>query len=178
MTIYTLDQVAPSLPDGDDFWIAPDANLIADVTIESGVSIWFGATLRGDTEPISVGAGSNIQENAVVHTDPGFPVVIGADCTIGHKAMIHGCVIGDGTLVGMGATILNGAVIGRGCLIGAGALVTEGKVIPDGSLVMGMPGRVVRDLDEDAMARNLASASGYRKRLRQYKAGLSETGSQ
>lgn len=174
MTIYALDGVSPELPESDDWWIAPDANLIGNVAIESGVSIWFGATLRGDTEPLRVGEGSNIQENTVVHADPGFPVTIGADCTIGHKAMIHGCTIGDGTLVGMGATILNGAEIGRGCLIGAGALVTEGKVIPDGSLVMGMPGKVVRDLDEDAMARNLASAAGYRKRMRRYKVGLSE----
>ncbi len=176
MMIYALDGIAPKLPEGDDFWIAPDANVIGSVTIESGVSVWFGATLRGDTEPLSVGAGSNIQENTVVHADPGFPVVIGADCTIGHKAMVHGCTIGDGTLVGMGATILNGAKIGRGCLIGAGALVTEGKVIPDGSLVMGMPGKVVRELDEDAMARNLASAAGYRQRMRRYRAGLSEAG--
>jgi len=175
MTIYALDEVSPKFPDGDDYWIAPDANLIGNVTIESGVSIWFGATLRGDTEPLKVGEGSNIQENCVVHADPGFPVIIGADCTIGHKAMIHGCSIGDGTLVGMGATILNGAEIGRGCLIGAGALITEGKVIPGGSLVMGMPGKIVRDLDDDAMARNLASASGYRKRMRRYMTGLSET---
>ena len=143
--------MSPTLPEGDDYWIAPDANLIGSVTIESGVSIWFGATLRGDTEPLSVRAGSNTHENTVVHADPGFPVVIGADCTIGHKAMIHGCTIGDGSLVGMGATILNGAVIGRGCLIGAGALVTEGKVIPDGSLVMGMPGKVVRELSDEEL---------------------------
>jgi carbonic anhydrase/acetyltransferase-like protein (isoleucine patch superfamily) len=174
MTIFALDGVSPTLPEGDDYWIAPDAILIGDVTIESGVSIWFGSTLRGDTEPLKIGEGSNIQENTVIHADPGFPVTIGADCTIGHKAMIHGCIIGDGTLVGMGATILNGAKIGRACLIGAGALVTEGKVIPDGSLVLGMPGKVVRDLDEDAMARNLASAAGYRKRMRRYRVGLSE----
>lgn len=175
MTIYTLDGLSPKLPDGDDYWIAPDANLIGNVTIESGVSIWFGATLRGDTEPLTIGEGSNIQENCVVHADPGFPVIIGAGCTIGHKGMIHGCTIGDGTLVGMGATILNGVEIGRGCLIGAGAVVTEGKIIPDGSLVMGMPGKVMRSLDEDAMAQNLASASGYRKRMRRYKTGLSES---
>ncbi|MGI9388872.1 MAG: gamma carbonic anhydrase family protein [Boseongicola sp.] len=174
MTIYVLDGVSPKLPEDDDYWIAPDANLIGNVTLESGASIWFGATLRGDTEPLTIGVGSNIQENSVVHADPGFPVLIGADCTIGHKAMIHGCTIGDGTLVGMGATILNGAQIGRGCLIGAGALITEGKVIPDGSLVMGMPGKVVRKLDDDGMARNLTSASGYRARMRRYKSGLSE----
>ncbi|QMU57605.1 MAG: gamma carbonic anhydrase family protein [Boseongicola sp.] len=172
MTVYALDGVMPTFPEGDDFWIAPDANVVGDVVLETGVSIWFGSTLRGDTERLTIGEGSNIQENTVIHADPGFPVVIGADCTIGHKAMIHGCQIGDGTLIGMGATILNGAVIGKGCLIGAGALVTEGKVIPDGSLVMGMPGKVVRTLDEDAFAANLASAAHYRKRMRQFKSGL------
>jgi carbonic anhydrase/acetyltransferase-like protein (isoleucine patch superfamily) len=174
MTLYSLDGIRPMLPEGDDFWIAPDANLIGDVTLASGVSIWFGATLRGDTEPITIGAGSNIQENTVIHADPGFPAIVGADCTIGHKAMLHGCVIGDGTLVGMGATILNGARIGRGCLIAAGALVTEGKVIPDGSLVMGAPGKIVRELDDDARAANLKSAEGYRVRMRRYRAGLVE----
>ncbi len=174
MTLYSLDGVSPNLPD-DDFWIAPDANLIGRVIIETGVSVWFGATLRGDTEPITIGAGSNIQENTVIHTDPGFPVAIGENCTIGHKAMIHGCIIGDGTLIGMGATVLNGARIGAGCLIGAGALVTEGKEIPDGSLVMGMPGKVVRDMDEDAQKANLASAQSYRERMRRYRAGLIPT---
>jgi carbonic anhydrase/acetyltransferase-like protein (isoleucine patch superfamily) len=172
LTLYALDNVSPVLPEDADFWVAPDANVIGDVVIESGVSIWFGATLRGDTERLRVGAGSNIQENTVVHADPDFPVVIGANCTIGHKAMIHGCEIGDGSLIGMGATVLNGAKIGKGCLIGAGALVTEGKVIPDGSLVMGMPGKVVRDLNADAQATLLVSAENYRKRMRRYRAGL------
>jgi len=172
MSIYALDGVSPNLPDDGDFWIAPDANLIGNVTIMSGASVWFGATLRGDTEALSVGAGSNIQENTVVHADPGYPVAIGANCTIGHKAMIHGCVIGDGTLIGMGATILNGAKIGDGCLIGAGALITEGKEIPDGSLVMGMPGKVVRSLDASAQAGNLRSAEGYQNRMRRYRQGL------
>ena len=176
MTIYALDGLSPQLPEGQDYWIAPTATLIGDVTIESGVSIWFGATLRGDTEPLAVGTGSNIQENTVLHADPGFPVKIGANCTIGHKAMIHGCSIGDGTLVGMGATILNGAEIGSGCLIGAGALITEGKTIPDRSLVMGMPGKVVRELDDETVKRNLASAAEYRKRMRRYIGGLIEVG--
>lgn len=172
MTIYSLDGVQPSFPDADAYWIAPDANVIGDVHLEEGVSIWFGATLRGDTERLSIGKGSNIQENTVIHADPGYPVVIGQNCTIGHKAMIHGCIIGDATLVGMGATILNGARIGRGCLIGAGALVTEGKVIPDGSLVMGMPGKVIRELDEAGRAANLKSAQSYQNRMRQYLNGL------
>jgi len=172
MTIYVLDGVAPDLPNDGDFWVAPDANVIGDVVLETGVSVWFGATLRGDTERLHIGAGSNIQENAVVHTDPGFAVVIGINCTIGHKAMIHGCEIGDGSLIGMGATVLNGAKIGKGCLVGAGALVTEGKVIPDGSLVMGMPGKVVRDLDEEAQANLLISAENYRAQMRRYQTGL------
>lgn len=168
MTLYALGDVRPRLPEEGDFWIAPDANVIGDVTLAVEVSIWFGATLRGDGEPIRVGRGSNVQENTVIHTDPGFPVEIGADCTIGHKAMIHGCKIGDGCLVGMGATILNGAVIGSGSLIGAGALVTEGKEIPPASLVMGMPGKVVRELDPNRQAVLLASAETYRQRMRRY----------
>ena len=172
MTLYALEGVAPEVPGDGDFWVAPDANVIGDVVLETAVSIWFGCTLRGDTERLHIGAGSNVQENTVIHADPGFPVVIGANCTIGHKAMIHGCEIGDGSLIGMGATVLNGAKIGKGCLIGAGALVTEGKVIPDGSLVMGMPGKVVRKLDEDARSNLLKSAEHYRDRMRQFRAGL------
>ena len=168
--IWELDGIAPQID--PDSWIAPDANLIGRVVIAAGASVWFGATLRGDNEEIRLGPGSNIQENCVLHTDLGFPLVIGADCTIGHKAMLHGCTIGDGSLIGMGATILNGARIGRGCLIGAGALVTEGKEIPDGSLVMGAPGRVVRDLDAAARARLLKSAEGYRANMRRFRAGL------
>jgi len=176
MTLYALGAHVPVLPEDGDFWIAPDANVIGRVTLAGATSVWFGSTLRGDNEPIEVGQGSNIQENCVVHTDPGFPVKIGANCTIGHKAMIHGCNVGDGTLVGMGATILNGAVIGANCLIGAGALVTEGKVIPPGSLVMGMPGKVVRELDDEAKARNLAAAEIYRNRMRSYRENLRPLG--
>ena len=172
MTLYALDGVAPTLPDPGTFWIAPDANVVGHVILHEEASIWFGATLRGDSEPLTIGAGSNVQDQTVIHADPGFPVVIGANCTIGHKAMIHGCQIGDGSLIGMGATILNGAVIGRGCLIGAGALVTEGKEIPDGSLVMGMPGKVVRDMSEEAKAANLTTAAGYQMRMAQYRDGL------
>ncbi len=126
--IYALNEDRPQIH--ADTWIAPDANIIGKVVIEAGASVWFGATLRGDNEEIRVGRGSNVQENAVLHTDMGYPLVIGADCTIGHKAMLHGCIIGEGTLIGMGATLLNGCRIGRGCLIGAGALITEGKEIP------------------------------------------------
>ena len=127
MTFYTLDGVAPQTPEDADFWVAPDANLIGNVILESGTSVWFGATLRGDNEPITVGEGSNIQENCVIHTDMGYPARIGKNCTVGHKAMLHGCIVGDGSLIGMGATVLNGAVIGKGCIIGAGALIAEGR---------------------------------------------------
>ena len=174
MTIYALGSARPELPQDGDFWIAPDANLIGNVIIGSGCSVWFGATLRGDNEPIVVGQGSNIQDNCVLHTDPGFALTIGANCTIGHKAILHGCTIGDQTLIGMGATVLNGARIGSHCLIGAGALITEGQVIPDGALVIGMPGKVVRQLDDDARAGLLASATGYRNNMRRFRADLRE----
>ena len=168
--IYALDGVAPDV--AADAWIAPDANVIGACTLAAGSSVWFGATLRGDGERIVVGRGSNVQENCVLHTDIGFPLTIGADCTIGHKAMLHGCAIGDGSLVGMGATILNGAVIGRGCLVGAGALVPEGKEIPDGSLVLGMPGKVARVLDDAARQMLLASAAHYRANAARFRDGL------
>lgn len=168
--IYALDGVHPQID--PDSWIAPDANVIGKVAVEAGASIWFGATLRGDNEEIRVGAGSNVQENCVLHTDMGYPLTIGPNCTIGHKAMLHGCTIGEGSLVGMGATLLNGCRIGRGCLIAAGALITEGKEIPDGSLVMGAPGKVVRVLDAEARARLLKSAEGYRANMRRFRAGL------
>ncbi len=168
--IWELDGIRPTL--GDGAWVAPDANVIGRVTLGEGASVWFGATLRGDNEDILVGRGSNVQENAVLHTDMGFPLLIGADCTIGHKAMLHGCTIGEGTLIGMGATVLNGARIGRGCLIGACALITEGKEIPDGSLVMGAPGKVIRTLDAAARERLLWSAEHYRENARRYGAAL------
>ncbi|MBT9245227.1 gamma carbonic anhydrase family protein [Gemmobacter fulvus] len=168
--IYALDGIAPQLD--ATAWVAADANLIGRVVLEAGASVWFGATLRGDNEEIRVGAGSNVQENCVLHTDMGYPLVIGANCTIGHKALLHGCTIGEGTLIGMGAMVMNGARVGRGCLIGAGALITEGKEIPDGSLVMGSPGKVMRSLDAEAQARLLASAAGYRANAARFRAGL------
>ncbi|MCU0827853.1 MAG: gamma carbonic anhydrase family protein [Tabrizicola sp.] len=167
--IYALDGIAPQI---DPLaWVAPDANVIGRVVLEAEASVWFGVTIRGDNEEIRVGPGSNVQENCVLHTDMGYPLVIGANCTIGHKAMLHGCTIGEGTLIGMGATILNGARIGKGCLIGACALVSEGKEIPDGSLVMGAPGRVVRELDPAARERLLLSATGYRANARRFALG-------
>jgi len=173
MTLYSLDGYTPRLPANGDCWVAPDANLIGRVTLQSGASVWFGSTLRGDNEPIMVGAGSNLQENCVCHTDIGFPLSIGRDCTIGHKAMLHGCTIGDETLIGMGATVLNGAVIGRQCLIGAGALIPEGKHIPDRSLVMGMPGRIIRQLDVTAIDGLRESARQYQQNMRRFRQGLS-----
>jgi carbonic anhydrase/acetyltransferase-like protein (isoleucine patch superfamily) len=170
--IYALDGVVPEID--PDAWVAPGAQVMGRVVLGAGVGVWFGAVLRGDNEPIVVGEATNIQENAVLHTDMGYPLTIGRDCTIGHKAMLHGCTIGEGTLIGMGATVLNGAKIGRGCLIGACALITEGKEIPDGSLVMGSPGRVVRQLDEAGRARLLASAAGYRANAARFRAGLRE----
>lgn len=168
--IYALDGIAPTID--PSAWIAPDANLIGKVICEAETSIWYGATLRGDNEDIRIGAGSNVQEAAVLHTDIGFPLIIGPDCTIGHRATLHGCQIGAGTLIGMGAIILNGARIGRGCLIGAGALVTEGKEIPDGSLVVGVPAKVVRPLDDAAIGRLLASAAHYRANARRFRDGI------
>ncbi len=167
---YTLDGQAPEV--GARAWIAPSASVIGKVVLEDEANIWFGAVLRGDTEMIWVGQGSNVQDNAVLHTDVGHPLLIGANCTIGHRAMLHGCTIGEGTLIGMGATILNGAKIGRGCLIGACALITEGKEIPDGSLVMGSPGKVIRMLDAEAQAGLLKSAEGYRRNAARYAKGL------
>lgn len=168
--IYELDGIAPRID--PTTWIAPGAHVVGDVELQAEVGIWFNVTIRGDNEPIVIGRGSNVQENCVLHTDIGFPLTVGADCTIGHKAMLHGCTIGEGTLIGMGATILNGARIGRGCLIGACALITEGKEIPDGSLVMGAPGKVVQQLDEAARARLLASAESYRANARRFRDGL------
>lgn len=170
MTLYALDGLRPEI--AEDTWIAPDAKLIGRIVVETGGSVWFGCTLRGDNEEIRVGAGSNVQENVVCHTDPGFPLRIGSGCTIGHKAMLHGCVIGENSLIGMGATVLNGARIGRNCLIGAGALITEGKEIPDGSLVMGTPGKVVRQLDDAAIEGLRKSARHYQDNMRRFRAGL------
>ena len=168
--IYELDGVAPQL--GQGVWVAPDANLIGRVVLEEAASVWFGCTLRGDNEEIRIGAGTNVQESVICHTDMGFPLVVGENCTIGHRAMLHGCTIGAGSLIGMGAVVLNGAKIGRGCLIGAGALITEGKEIPDGSLVMGAPGKVVRMLDAAAQARLLQSAAHYRANAARFAKGL------
>jgi carbonic anhydrase/acetyltransferase-like protein (isoleucine patch superfamily) len=172
MTAYSLGGVAPTLPEDGEYWIAPDASVIGHVILKTNASIWFGAVARSDNEPIIIGENSNVQDNSVLHTDMGKPLTIGANVTIGHKVMLHGCHIGEGSLIGIGAIVLNGARIGRGCLIGAGALITEGKEIPDYSLVMGAPGKVVRTLDPEQAAGLAAGAMHYVENWKRYRAGL------
>jgi carbonic anhydrase/acetyltransferase-like protein (isoleucine patch superfamily) len=172
MPVYTLDGVTPDLEDEASIWIAPDATVIGKVRLGSETGVWFGSVLRGDNETIAIGARSNIQELCVIHTDPGFPVTVGEGCTIGHRAILHGCTIGDNSLVGMGAIILNGARIGRNCLVGAGALVTEGKTFPDNTLIVGSPAKAVRELDEAAAERLKLSARTYVANAARFKTGL------
>ena len=171
MPLYALDDVSPRVDPHVGF-IAPTAVLVGDVVVGPEVGIWFGVVARGDIETITIGARSNVQENCVLHTDTGYPLVIGDNVTIGHSAIVHGCTIGDNTLIGMGATVLNGAVIGKNCLIGANALVTEGKVIPDNSLVMGAPAKVVREIDATGEAGLAASADRYVANARRFAAGM------
>jgi carbonic anhydrase/acetyltransferase-like protein (isoleucine patch superfamily) len=172
MPIYSLEGVKPVLPAPGRFWIADTAVLIGDVELAEDVGIWFGAVLRGDNERLNVGARSNIQEGVTMHTDAGLPLRIGADCTIGHNAILHSCTIGDRSLIGMGAIVLNGAVIGNDCLVGAGALVTENKTFPDRSLIVGSPAKAVRELDDATVARLKESADRYVANWRRYAAGL------
>ncbi|MEY3080264.1 MAG: hypothetical protein RJA94_249 [Pseudomonadota bacterium] len=172
MTVYALDGVAPELPEEGAYWIAPSASVIGKVRLERFASVWFGAVIRGDNELITIGENSNVQDGAVMHTDPGLPLTIGKGCTIGHKAILHGCTIGDNTLIGMGAVILNRARIGRNCLIGANALITEGKEIPDNSLVMGQPGKIAGELNEEAIARLAKSAENYVRNWQRFAGGL------
>jgi carbonic anhydrase/acetyltransferase-like protein (isoleucine patch superfamily) len=167
MSVFALDNMVPII--GPGAWVADTARVIGNVELGPDASVWFGAILRGDNALIKVGAGSNVQDGAVLHTDPDSPLTIGEYVTIGHQAMLHGCTVGDGSLIGIQAIVLNGARIGRGCLIGAGALVTEGKEIPDGSVVMGAPGKVVRQLDETAIARLRESADGYVRRAAMFR---------
>lgn len=172
MAVYALDGKRPILPTLDRVFIAPDAHVIGDIALHEDVGIWFGAVLRGDNERITIGARSNIQEGAMLHTDMGFPLHVGADCTIGHHAILHGCTIGEGSLIGMGATILNGARIGKHCLVGANALVTEGKEFPDYALIVGAPAKFVRTLDAEAAERLKQSAASYVVNARRFAAGL------
>ncbi|WP_158814955.1 gamma carbonic anhydrase family protein [Methylocapsa sp. S129] len=172
MPIYALDGVSPVLPVLGRYWIAPNASVIGNVALGDDCGIWFGATLRGDNERISLGARTNIQEGSTLHTDIGFPIDIAEDCTIGHNAILHGCAIGAGSLIGMGAIVLNGARIGAGCLVGAGALVTEGKTFSDHSLIVGSPAKAIRTLDEEAVARLKASAAHYVENWRRFSKGM------
>lgn len=170
MPLYAFGGQAPQV--AADAWVAPSADLIADVRVGAGASIWFGAVVRADNTSILIGARTNIQEGAMLHSDPGAPLTIGDEVTVGHHAVLHGCTIGDGTLIGMGAIVLNRAVIGAECLVGAGALVTEGKEFPAGHLIVGSPARAVRPLDEAQWAMLRASAALYAAKQRDYASGL------
>jgi carbonic anhydrase/acetyltransferase-like protein (isoleucine patch superfamily) len=172
MPLYSLDSVSPRTAAAGAFWVAPDAHVIGNVVLGVDVGIWFGAVLRGDNEEIAVGDRTNIQEHALFHTDLGFPLRVGSDCTIGHHAILHSCIVGDGSLIGMGATVLNGAKIGRRCLVGANALVTEGKEFPDHSLIVGSPAKVVRALDDATLARLAQSAKVYVQNWKRFAAGM------
>ena len=176
MAIYELDGQKPELPADGHYWVADNATVIGRVRLKDNASIWFGAVLRGDNEWIELGERSQIQDNSTLHTDPGFPMVIGANCVIGHNTMLHGCMVGDNSLIGMGAIVLNGAKIGKNSLVGAGALVTEGKSFPDNSLIVGAPARAIRTLDDAAKARIAEGADIYVRRSRQYAKGLKRIG--
>jgi carbonic anhydrase/acetyltransferase-like protein (isoleucine patch superfamily) len=172
MAIYELDGVAPSM--ADTAWVADSAQVIGNVVLGDQASVWFGTVVRGDTERISIGAGSNIQDTSVLHADIGKPLVIGERVTVGHQAVLHGCTVGDESLIGIGAIILNGAKIGKNCLVGAGSLVTEGKEFPDGSMIMGAPAKLVRQLTAEQMASLRDSAQHYIDNAQRFRIGLKE----
>jgi carbonic anhydrase/acetyltransferase-like protein (isoleucine patch superfamily) len=174
MTVYSLDGILPELPPENEYWIAPNAVVVGRVKLERNAGIWFTAVLRGDNELIHIGEGSNIQDGCVLHTDMGAPLTVGRNCTIGHQAILHGCTIGDNTLIGMGSTILNHARIGSNCLVGSHALVPEGKVIPDSSLVIGAPAKIVRDVSTEMAAQLKRSAKNYVKNWKRFAAGMRE----
>lgn len=174
MPLYEIDGKRPVLAEDGSTWVAPSADVIGEAVLGRNVSIWFGAVIRADNTPILVGDGTNIQEGAMLHSDPGAPLTVGRGCTIGHHATIHGCTIGDNVLVGIGAVILNGAKIGDDCLVGAGALVTEGKEFPPGSLIVGSPATVKRQLTEGAIATMRMNAAHYAEKRRVYAAGLKQ----
>jgi carbonic anhydrase/acetyltransferase-like protein (isoleucine patch superfamily) len=174
MAIYQLGEHAPEID--ASAYVADSANLIGKVTVEANASVWFGVTIRGDNERITVGENSNVQEGTVMHTDLGFPLTLGKNVTVGHQAMLHGCTIGDGSLIGIQAVVLNGARIGKGCLVGAGALVTEGKEFPDNSLILGSPAKVVRTLTEEDLQRLAGNAANYVARGQLFKAQLKKIG--
>ena len=172
MTLYALGDLRPDLPPEGDYWVAPNAVVLGDVVLHRNASVWFGAVLRGDTDRLTVGENSNVQDLSVLHADLGYPLTIGRNVTVGHKAMLHGCTIGDNSLIGIGAVVLNGARIGKNCLIGANALIPEGKEIPDGSLVVGQPGKVIRHLNEGQIGALEASAQHYVQNWKRFAAEL------
>ena len=174
MPLYEFAGQSPALAEGA--WVAPSADVIGDVHLGEDASVWFGAAIRGDNTPILIGARSNVQEGAALHSDPGAPLTIGEDVTVGHHAILHGCTVGPRSLIGMGAIILNRAVIGADCIVGAGALVTEGKTFPPGSLIVGSPARIARTLDDTAKAMLLASARIYVNKAKEYAVGLKQVG--
>ena len=176
MAIYELDGRAPDLPADGQYFIADSAAVIGTVKLGRDASIWFGSVLRGDNEPIEVGDGTNVQENCVLHTDPGFPLKVGSNCVIGHNVILHGCTVEDGVLVGMGAIVMNGARIGAGCVIGAGAVITEGKQFADGSMIVGSPARVIRALGAEQIEGLLRSAQHYVENAARFKRGLQRIG--
>lgn len=175
MPLYEIEGKRPVI-DPAGGWVAPSADVIGEVRLGAWASVWFGAVIRGDNTPILIGARSNVQEGAMLHSDPGAPLIVGADCTIGHHAILHGCTVGDGALIGMGAIVLNRAVIGAGCIVGAGALVTEGKAFPERHLILGSPARAVRALDAAAAAMLAASAAHYVSKAQAMAAGLKLVG--
>ncbi len=174
MAQYELDGVAPRV--AETAWVADSAQVMGNVELAADSSVWFGAVIRGDTETIRIGRGSNVQDCSVLHADVGKPLTVGEYVTVGHQVMLHGCTIGDGSLIGIGAVVLNGAVIGKGCLVGAGALVTEGKVFPDGSMILGSPAKVVRELTAEQMAGLRMSAQHYIDNATRFRKGLRKLG--
>jgi carbonic anhydrase/acetyltransferase-like protein (isoleucine patch superfamily) len=176
MAIYELDGQGPDLPADGNYFIADTATVIGKVRLKANASVWFGAVLRGDNEWIEIGEGSNVQDNSTCHTDPGFPLVLGKNVTIGHNVILHGCTVEDGALVGMGSTVMNGAIIRRGSVVGAGAVITEGKEFPEYSLIIGAPARVIRSLDPEQAEKMGRAAQSYQRRGPQFKKGLKKIG--
>jgi carbonic anhydrase/acetyltransferase-like protein (isoleucine patch superfamily) len=174
MAIYQLDEHVPRI--AASAWVADSAQVIGDVELGEGASVWFGAILRGDTEPLRIGKGSNVQDGSVIHADVGFPVTLGENVTVGHKVTLHGCTVGDGSLIGIGAVVLNGAKIGRNSLVGAGSLVTEGKEFPDGSMIIGSPAKVVKQLTPEQIEGLQRSARHYTENARRFRDGLTKIG--
>lgn len=172
MPLYALDGKSVTVPANGRYWVAPNAVVVGNVTLEEDASVWFGSSIRGDNEPIVIGPGANIQEGCVLHTDPGFPMTIGADVTVGHMVMLHGCKIGRGALIGIGSIVMNGAEIGEGALVGANTLIPEGKVIPPRSMVLGSPGKIIRQLSDDDVERIGAIAGRYVQNWQRFAKGM------